>query len=374
MKICFVANAESVHTERWVKYFILKGHDVHLISHEGRKIEGVKFYKLKSFGKSKITREKIRPVDLLTFIIRALQTRKYIRKIKPDLVHGHNVILGGFYASVAKFKPLVITAWGTDVLIAPNISVFLKKISIYTLRNASLITCDGRNTKEAMEKLGASVDKIKIIYFGIDTIKFHPDKKSLEWRKKLGLENYNIAISLRGLNPIYSIETLLYAIPIVLKEKSESFFIIGGNGPLENELKNLASSLKIEKNIIFTGNLSMEEIPQYLASSDLYISTSLSDSGLAASTGEAMASGLPVIVTDSGDSNEWIINGESGFVIPVKEHQLLAEKIIQLFNDKNMMKKYGSLNRKIIEEKQDYYKEMGKMEKLYESLIISSPF
>lgn len=369
MKICFVANAESIHTERWVNYFVLKGHDVHLISHEGRKINGVKFHKLITFGKSKITREKIRPVDLVTFIIRAIQTRKYIRKIKPDIVHGHNVILGGFYASLSKFQPLVITAWGTDVLIAPKVSIFLKKIAVHALRKAQLLTCDGLNTKEAMQKLGADADKIKIIYFGIDTKLNHPDKRNNELRKELGIENSPVAISIRGLNPIYNIETLINAIPFVLEKKPDSKFIIVGTGPLETELKILAKDLKVDKSTIFTGSLKPEEIPVYLSSSDLYISTSLSDSGLAASTGEAMACGLPVIVTDVGGNREWISEGESGFIIPTKEPELLAEKIIYLFNNEIIMKKFGDINRQIIEERQDYYKEMSKMEKLYQLLL-----
>lgn len=369
MKICFVANAESIHTVRWINYFINKGHEVHLISHKGRDIDGVIFHKLITFGNAKITTEKIRPVDLLSFAVRAIQTRRIIRKIKPEIVHAHNVILSGFYASISNFHPIVITAWGTDVLIAPKKSFLLKKIAKYVLKNADIITCDGLNTKDAMIELKAYTEKINIIYFGIDTKKNHSSQRDEKLREKLNINNSPALISIRSFNPVYNIETLIRAIPFVLTEIPDAKFIIAGTGPGENNLKELVTSLQIEKNTIFTGSLAADDIPKYLASSDLYVSTSLSDSGLAASTGEAMACGLPVIVTDVGGNREWIRNSENGFIIPVKDSKILAEKIICLFKDKSLMKKFGIISRKIIEERQDYYKEMEKMEKICKGLI-----
>ncbi|MFA4851258.1 MAG: glycosyltransferase [Bacteroidales bacterium] len=369
MKICFVANAESIHTLRWVNYFINKGHDVHVISHKGREIKGATFHCLKTFGNSKISTERIRPIDLITFITRAFQTRKIIKKIKPDIVHAHNVILGGFYATRIQFHPLVVTAWGTDVLIAPKVSFLLKKIVKLVLKRADILTCDGRNTEKAMIRLGAEAKKIKIIYFGIDTKKNTPEKRNEKLREKLNINDAYLVISLRSFNPIYNIETLIKAIPLVLDQNPNVRFILAGTGEQELKLKDLAVKLGVEKNTIFTGSLTEKEIPIYLASSDLYVSTSLSDSGLAASTGEAMACGLPVISTDVGAISDWINDGEGGFIIPAENPDILANRIIFLLKNKDLMKKFGEINRNTITEKQDYYKEMQKMEKICEELI-----
>jgi glycosyltransferase involved in cell wall biosynthesis len=102
---------------------------------------------------------------------------------------------------------------------------------------------------------------------------------------------------------------------------------------------------------------------------DVYVSTSLSDAGIAASTAEAMACGLPVIVTDVADNRDWVEDGDNGFVIPVKSPKLLAEKIIYLLKNENIRKKFGKSGRKIIEERNNYYKEMEKMENIYEKLM-----
>ncbi len=98
---------------------------------------------------------------------------------------------------------------------------------------------------------------------------------------------------------------------------------------------------------------------------DVYVSTSLSDAGLAASTAEAMACGLPVVITDFGDNRKWIEDGESGFIVPLKDPKALAEKIIYLLKNKDIRREFGMRNRKIIEEKNNYYREMEKMENSY---------
>jgi len=101
---------------------------------------------------------------------------------------------------------------------------------------------------------------------------------------------------------------------------------------------------------------------------DVYVSTSLSDAGIAASTAEAMACRLPVVVTDVADNKKWVDNGVNGFVVPIKDPKSLAEKIIYLLQNENIRKKFGKINRKIIEEKNNYYKEMKKMEDIYKRL------
>lgn len=355
MKICFIADVSSVHTQRWIKYFVDKGYEVHVISPGKGKIEGATFHNLITIPK-------------LIFITGPIQTRLLINKIKPDIVHAHYLTNSGFFAACSGFHPLIVTAWGNDVLVELKKSKILNKIVKFVLRRADLITCDGTNTKDAMVDLGADSEKIKIIYFGIDTKKNSPDKKDEELKKRLNIGDSPTVISLRNLSPLYDIESLIRAIPLVLSEIKNVKFIIVGTGEQESYLKELAKSLGVMKSIIFTGKLPASEIPKYLASSDVYVSTSLSDSGLAASTGEAMACGLPVVVTDTGCNRDWIVDGKNGFIIPIKNPNVLSEKIIYLFKNKDKMKKFGEINRSIICERQDYYREMEKMNKIYEEL------
>ena len=191
----------------------------------------------------------------------------------------------------------------------------------------------------------------------------------MEFREKIGVGQSPVIISTRGLSPIYDISTLIHAIPKVIKEIPDAKFIIGSSGPLKEDLEELVKNLNVSDNTIFTGRISDEDFPRYVSSADIYVSTSLSDAGLASSTGEAMACGLPVIVTEDPDNRNWIKDGENGFVIPVKNPDILADRIIKLVKNENLRKEFGKANRKIITERNDYNTEMGKIEKEYMRLV-----
>jgi glycosyltransferase involved in cell wall biosynthesis len=220
-----------------------------------------------------------------------------------------------------------------------------------------------------MVELGVAREKIKLIYFGVDTKKFSANQADAEVKGKYQIASDSpIVISLRSLNPIYDLESLVKAVPLVLGKVPEAKFIIVGDGEQRDYLENVATSLGVGDSVRFAGPISNSDIPRYLASSDVYVSTSLSDAGLAASTAEAMASQLPVVITDFGDNSQWVKEGQGGFLIPVKSPSLLAERIVYLLKNEDVRRKFGELNREIIEERNDYYKEMEKVEHLYQTL------
>ena len=97
---------------------------------------------------------------------------------------------------------------------------------------------------------------------------------------------------------MYDIKTIIYAAKIVLKEISYVRFILVGKGSLENELKKLVKDLEIDNFVNFTGFIDNQLLPSLISSSDIYVSTSLSDAGIAASTAEAMSCEVPVVISD----------------------------------------------------------------------------
>ena len=360
MKLCFLAGANSIHSKRWIEYFARKGHQIHWLSltpNSFGEIKNVKFYLLKGFSK--------KPLEIL---FNTIPVRRLIKKIKPDILHAHYAGVNGILGALSGFHPFVLTAWGSDILIASK-SRIVRPLIKFALNKADLITCDAEHMREAMMKLGVPASKIRIINFGIDTQRFSPGPKNKELKERLGISEKKIIISLRSLYPIYDIETIIKAAPFVLKEYPKTIFIIAGEGFQENELKNLAKELNVSGSIKFVGFIPNEELPDYLRTADVYVSTSLSDAGIAASTAEAMTCGLPVVITDTGENRKWVKNGENGFIIPIKNPEILAEKIIYLLKNEDISKKFGERNRKIIEERNDYCKEMAKMEEIYYSLL-----
>lgn len=222
---------------------------------------------------------------------------------------------------------------------------------------------------EALIKLGVDSKKIVVVYFGTDTQKFNPEKRNEMLKIEFGTYKLPVIISLRNFEPEYDIKSLVKSIPIVLNAVPEAKFEIAGSGSHEAELKELAKSLGVSDSTRFVGWIPNDKLPKHLASADVYVSTSLSDAGLAASTAEAMACELPVVITDFGDNRKWVEDGVNGFIVPLKNPKTLAEKIIYLLENEDVRKEFGKRNRKIIEEKNNYYKEMEKMENIYIELI-----
>lgn len=359
MKICYTGDAKSIHMQKWASWFIKRGHEVHVITSSSAKIDGAKTYVIGNGKES----------SRLNFLKKILQTRRLVRKIKPDILHAHYAFNYGSFGALSRFHPFVLTAWGTDILIEPKKSFYRRQLIKYALKKADLITCDAEHMKKAMMNLRTDLKKVDIIYFGIDTEKFSPKQTNKKIREVLGVFNSPMIISLRNLEPVYDIESLIASIPPVLKEFSEAKFVIAGRGAQEEMLKELAKSLGVSNSIRFIGLIPNDELSCYLTASDVYVSTSLSDAGLSASTAEAMACGVPVIITDFGANREWVKDGESGFVVPLKDPESLAKKIIVLLKDRSLQEKFGRKGRQIIKERLDYHNEMSKMEKKYEEMI-----
>jgi len=355
MRIAFIAPGSSIHTRRWLQYFADRKHEVHLVTLDsGSLIENVKIHEL-SFRRH-------------DFPLRAWRIRRIIKEIDPDILHAHFVSDYGVYGALSGFHPLVLTAWGSDVLINPNKSAILKRIVKFALKKADLITCDAEHVEKAIRRLAGYSANIKLIYFGIDTQKFSPEKRSARLREELDALDSPVIISLRNLDPIYDVKSLINSASLVLREFPKARFVIASRGSQEAELMKLADSLGISDSIKFVGFIPNEKLPQYLASSDIYVSTSLSDGGLSACTAEAMACELPVIITDFGDNRKWVRDGINGFLVPRKDFRSLAEKIVHLIKSENIRMKFGKIRRKIIEERLNYWREMEKMEHLYDDL------
>jgi glycosyltransferase involved in cell wall biosynthesis len=356
MKLCFLAAGNSIHSYRWVKYFAEKGHDVTWISFAPLSFElptGIKYFEIE-FSAS--------PLKAVQTV---LKVKAILRAEQPDLLHVHYIGSYGFVALLAGFTPLIATAWGSDIIFGKRSRIkrpFIRKV----LQRASLITCDAFHMREEICGLGMPADKVKIINFGIDSQKFYPRVRSRVIRDAYGLGDAPVVISLRNFEPVYDIQTLIKAIPGVLSRYPMVKFMIVGRGSQEAELKSLVSAMGISGNVRFVGFIPNHELPDYLSSMDIYVSTSLSDGGIAASTAEAMACGLPAVITDSGENARWITNGENGFLVPIAKPDILAEKIIELVENAELRERFSKAGCALIQDRNDYYREMEKMDAIYQ--------
>lgn len=356
MRLCYLAAADSIHSYRWIRFFADRGHEIRWISLTAAGVDGAR-----ALRPLEIT---FPPSKALRIVRAAVAGRRLLRTARPHILHAHYAASYGVVAALTGFHPFILTAWGSDVLLTGRSRLGAPLVR-FALRRADLITVDADHMAEAVVRFGVPRERIRLVYFGTDTATFRPEARSEALRAHLGTPT---VISLRSLEPLYDVGTLIRAAPLVAHEFPDVKFLVAGRGTEEAALRRLAAALGVGDHVVFAGHLPAAELPGYLASADVYVSTALSDAGLAASTAEAMACGLPVVVTDSGENRIWVHSGESGYVVPPRSPQVLAGRIIELLRRPETRARFGRRGREIIVERNDYTREMTKMEELYRLL------
>jgi len=376
MRICYVSSILSIHDERFFDKFIEKGHDVHVVSlFSTKKItrEGIKFYYnnlgvIPGFKKKNLFI--IKAINYIYMMIKAtIRLKKILRNIQPDILHGGWVENDGFICAATGFHPFLLMPWGSDILIAPKLSIFHKIIAKYTIRKSDMITCDCESMKNEINRLsGYPKDRIITFPWGIDLKKFNPNINGLEIRNKLGWgQDKKILITVSYLKKIYGIEYLLHSVPFIINEVPETRVIICGDGELKEDLVQWVKSNGLREYVYFAGHVPNEELPKYYNAADIFIYTPLS-SGSSLALLEAMACGLPVVASSIPALMEWIRDGYNGFIVPVKDSKVLAEKIVKLLKDNDIAIKFGNNNIQIAKEKADWDKNFEKLEMIYNTL------
>jgi glycosyltransferase involved in cell wall biosynthesis len=295
--------------------------------------------------------------------------RGLLRAITPDVVDGHFVTTYGFIAACGGFHPLVVTAWGSDVLIQPKGNLVYRFTSTYAIRRADAVVCLAPVLESQILTLGIDPGKIHVVVIGgVERGRFHASARDAGLMKRLAIgPDEPVVISTRSFAPVYDVRTLLKAAPIILLGLPTVKFIVAGRGEQEGQLRELATSLGILDSVRFVGWLEHEELPKYLSSSDVYVSTSLSD-GTSNSLLEAMASELPPVVSDIPANRQWIQEAENGFLFPIGDHVALARRVIQLIADREMRTLFGHRSRKVVELNADPEVEMKKLDNIYSRL------
>jgi len=371
MRICYIADINSIHTQRIVHYYSNGGHKVDVLSlnkPEYSKIGNKKRFNIHYIGPLG-KGWKLSPKFILNQIKIIRRVKKLLKKLNPDILHAFFITDHGLYGALSNFHPFVVFAMGSDIFINPYRNILYRITYKFVLKRAEFIHCETQYAKEKLCSNGTPLNKIMIFPFGIDLNLFRYKEKN---KRLLGLLNLSlnnkIIISTRNLEIIYGIKTLINAIPKIINSFPEARFLIIGKGSLENYLKELVNKYKIDKYIRFVGYIENSEMPEYLNLADIYISTSLYDT-FSISTLEAMACAKPVVVTDIPGTEEWIKDFKNGLLFEKQNHNDLAEKIEFLLDNNYLSKEMGENNRRIVEQKADVLNFMNNIDQTYSILL-----
>lgn len=330
MKILLVANAQSIHTRRWAEFFRDSGDEVQIASFYPDEIPGVPVHVLPQYGPGRAA-----------YIFGVPAVRRLWKQLRPDVVQAHYLTSYGFISAAAGIKPLVVTAWGDDILLHPDESWLKRQLVGYAVRHADLVTTVALHMNRPVEALGVPAERIVTIPFGVDVERFHPAAGNKRGEKTVHL------ICTRNFDPIYDLGTLIRALALLPGDLTVQTVMVG-EGPLRPEMMALAASLGLEDRISFPGKVGHNVLPRLLAEADLFVTPALSD-GNNVSLTEAMACGTFPIASDIPANRQWIRDGENGYLYPCSDAAALADRIVRAAADREKLVRVLPENRKIVE-------------------------
>ncbi|MFZ4401730.1 MAG: glycosyltransferase [Bacteroidales bacterium] len=355
LKICFLADGQSIHTQRWCDFFSKQGHEIHLIT----------------FRKSEITSATIYFIDVggidvsggnWKTLLSVPKIRKILKEIKPDILHAHYATSYGITGALCNFKPYIITTLGSDILLSPQQSIIIRKLLKFAFIKASWITAMAEHMKSVIIGLGADESKVSVVPFGIDPLIFNANNRQL-------LKEKFVITSTRNFEPVYNIPHLLKSVAKIKNQIQNIQLNLIGDGSQRNSIEKMVSDLGLKDCTVFFGKIPQPQIAEILNQSHIFITVSLSD-GNNISLNEAMACGVLCVATDIPANNQWINDGENGFLVKIDDIKSLAEIILisHLEYDK-IQQTATKINFDIIEKRAIWMKNMKVVEEKYFSLI-----
>ena len=305
----------------------------------------------------------------LDFIIEGVMKKEFVKN-RIDIIHNWSTVPFGYYSIQANREtklPVLTLLAAKDIYdpISPIENNWTNRIG-YVLNNSNnVVSCSDDQKQRVRNKTAV---RIKIIPHGVNIYKFNPNKKSLDLRKYLHLENEIFLFSLQRLHPRKGVEYLIKAMSEIVKKCSNVKLIIGGTGPEVNKLKLLINELKLQSKIELIGFIKDSEMCNYYASCDIFVFHSLYEAfGIVLV--EAMASGVPVISTQVGAIPEVVRDKKTGILVPPCDPSALASAIMELIENENLRKRMGFEGRKIIEKEYNWENIVEKYENIYYDLL-----
>jgi glycosyltransferase involved in cell wall biosynthesis len=279
---------------------------------------------------------------------------KEARKIDAQIIHAHWVLPNGFSAAIASKIlgiPFIISLHGSDIFTASK-NILFRAVAKWTFQQSSFVTACSQELCDRAKQINKNIN-IKVIPWGADPEKFKPLTDKNKIREKYGWSPDEIIISTLG-RMVYKkgFSQLIDIAPSLINSDKKVRIVIGGSGPLENELKEKTTQMELSKNVLFPGRIPWNEVPEFLAASDIFVLPSQRDiagnlDGLPTVLLEAMACGLPCVASDVGGVS-MVINKNNGFLVQPSDTNQLLSKLLLLIQNSKLREEMSAASRKDI--------------------------
>ena len=286
--------------------------------------------------------------------------------VKLEKEFAPEVVLAGPLSDCAYIKalagthvPFVAQSWAFDVMWEAKYYDEKRSRCVEALQKCSglFADCDAV-VRECEELVLNRIAESLVLPWGLEHATELPTCTREEERSRLQLGGKHVFLYTRGLEQIYSVETLLHAFKILHDGESNAVLVMASGGSLKNDVERAIRQAGMEKVIIQLGPLPHRTVLELFCLADFYVSCSLSD-GTSVSLLEAMRAGLIPIVSDVGGNREWVEDGRNGWLTRAMDPSSLAMAMHDaLVCGEDRKRQMVAVNRRLVEQRANWERNM----------------
>ncbi len=285
--------------------------------------------------------------------------KRVIRETRPDLIHAGPIQTCAFLAVLSGFRPTLTMSWGFDLMQDAERNGWWRWATRYTLRHSTYFTSDAQVTRRKAVEYGMDPERTVVFPWGVDLKHFRPMPTTVSRRRS------TVLFCNRAWEPRYGVDVLAKAfVGVARKRKDVSLLLLGG-GSQAQAIRQILMNGGVMERVHFGGQVSQTDLPRWYHRADLFISPAHVD-GSSVSLMEALACGLPALVSDIPANQEWVKEGVNGWSFPDGDAQALAAKILAVLAQRRKLPQIGRAARRSAEERADWKKNFGVLLEAYE--------
>jgi glycosyltransferase involved in cell wall biosynthesis len=299
-------------------------------------------------------------------LLALLRLYHHIRRARPAILHTSlfhanlpGRILGRLAGLAGTPAPIVVCSERTMAME----SEWRYRVNRWTIGLVDCVMVVSANVRDfCISHIGLPAEKLVVIYNGVDLPqdRLAPREKA---RAELDLPlRAPVVGAVSRLDPVKGVEVLLRAIAWV----EDAHLAIVGDGPERASLAALVDDLGLSDRVHWAGQ--RRDAPHLLSAFDLFVQPSLHE-GLPNAVLEAMAAGLPVVATAVGGTSEVVIDEVTGFLVPPRDPQALAQGMRTLLHNSALRRKMGRAGRERVERYFSLEHMVGQTQAVYERLL-----
>ncbi len=275
------------------------------------------------------------------------------RKEQVSIIHTHWILphgIIGVLVGTLLSIPHICSIHGTDVTVThsyPILSAVIRNIAC----RCDHITVNSRYTREVLMSCSKDLIPPMIIPMGVDNTM----TETLCWDIARQKEEKHLILYVGRLIKWKGVHILIQAMKLVTTHIPDASLVIVGYGGCMGRLQDMVNELHLSSMIIFTGRVSNKELSTWYQKASVFVLPSISVEGQTEGLGvvllEAMAAGVPVIGSNIGGIPDIIEDGINGLLVPPEDPKALAEAIIRILSNPDLMEEFQKTGLDIVRER-----------------------